>query len=445
MANEYGRGVAPDIAAALAWYAKSAEQGYCPAQRVLAQKYFFGDDVSKNYVQAFRWYESLAQHGHPFAMSVVGLMHRKGWGVTQSTTQAEYWEDQAEEARRRLSRDGEIDWFTPEAVCWWNRTATRSAAVPTLGVRFHLQGHLDPVADLAFSRDGTRLFSAGEGDEAIFVWDLMRGTKQSEVVVPGDPLRIEAHGERVLVRILGKRVAVGRITSGRFEQQDVPDGRVERLPSIRWPLSIIQKVEGHDGAFYVHTPTGQRLESVPPGPSGGPTGFAISPDLKRIVYSTPDGSGTLHVWDVAGAREERRIAAHYPVWIMAVAYSPNGRYVASSGNNMSQVVDATTMRNIRLWDVASGREVRGFLAADGFVMAHTLGFSPDGTRLAAVGTNFKAEHIYVFDVASGLELTRIQPVAGKGENFRALAFSPDSQQLAVAYGSDVFLYALPTP
>lgn len=442
MAYEYGRGVEQDIPAALAWYAKSAERGYCAAELVLARKHFYGDDVAKEHTQAYSRFESLAKKGHELAMSMVAVMQANNWGVTAAAGQAQYWEDRLEElSKGRPDRYEAINWFDPEALCAARTAAPRFATVPTLHEQFRLKGHLDPVIALAFSRDDKRLYSAGEEDEAIIVWDLERRIKQSEVIVPGDPLAIHANGERVLVRVLGKRIAAGRITTGRFEKQNVPGARVPEL--LSWPLSLIEKVEAGGGTYYRDTRTGQRLASIPPGPGGSPTGIALSPDLSWIVYSTPDSSGRLHVWNVAAAREERRIAAHYPVWIMSVAYSPDGRYVAASGNNLSQVGGATTLRNIRLWDVAAGQEVRGFFAADGgMLIAENLIFSPDGARLAAVGVDFKALCIYVFDVASGRELARIAAGTDDVMQFREMAFSSDGKWLAAARGTDIYLYSL---
>jgi len=56
-ANYYGRyGVQPNAVKAAKWYLKAAKKGYGPAQSRLANLYFLGQGVKKNYVEAYVWY-----------------------------------------------------------------------------------------------------------------------------------------------------------------------------------------------------------------------------------------------------------------------------------------------------------------------------------------------------------------------------------------------------
>jgi WD40 repeat protein len=92
-----------------------------------------------------------------------------------------------------------------------------------------------------------------------------------------------------------------------------------------------------------------------------------------------------------------------------VAYSGDGKILASSGG-----------RVIRLWDPATGRDLGQFPGDRGFAL------SPDGTLLAADAA-FDRGLVLIWDTRSGKELHRLS--AHHAEVF-ALAFSPDGKQLA---------------
>ncbi|MBS1788481.1 MAG: PD40 domain-containing protein [Acidobacteria bacterium] len=115
---------------------------------------------------------------------------------------------------------------------------------------------------------------------------------------------------------------------------------------------------------------------------------------------------------VFAQRPELAIQTGHSARVNAVAYSPNGRIIASGG------VDQT----IKLWDVETGLELRTLRGHTAAVQA--LAFSPDGRLLASGGTD---NIINLWDVQSGrVERT----LEGHQMTVTSLAFSADGKTLA---------------
>ncbi|HKB40175.1 MAG TPA: PQQ-binding-like beta-propeller repeat protein, partial [Gemmataceae bacterium] len=100
--------------------------------------------------------------------------------------------------------------------------------------------------------------------------------------------------------------------------------------------------------------------------------------------------------------------------VYTVAFSPDGKRLASGSN-----------REVKVWDAATGKEVFTYSIRGSNV--YGLAFSPDG-KLLALGIS---RDVKVLDAATGKELLWIK----NGPNFLfRMAFSPDSKRLAVAAG-----------
>ena len=88
---QLGNGVAQDLAAAAAWYRKSAEQGMAIPQYNLALLYREGFGVEQSYENAFYWLIKAAQQGLANAQYDLGLMREYGHGTAKDDGDAIRW------------------------------------------------------------------------------------------------------------------------------------------------------------------------------------------------------------------------------------------------------------------------------------------------------------------------------------------------------------------
>lgn len=96
-----------------------------------------------------------------------------------------------------------------------------------------------------------------------------------------------------------------------------------------------------------------------------------------VLFSKPIG---------AAEKPEIFVQLGHSSSILSIAFSPDGRYLASGSEDMT----------IKLWDVSTGREIRMFWGHG--VGVASVAFSPDGRHIAS-GSRDKA--INLWDTANG--------------------------------------------
>ena len=193
-----------------------------------------------------------------------------------------------------------------------------------------------------------------------------------------------------------------------------PDGKLLALESSRKD----DKVTLRDVS------TGKSIANLPPY-DHVVEAWALSPDGRLLAFESPNN--TIVLWDIPSRKQHVATApAHrqdeeFP-WMkatLALAFSPDGRLLASGGN-----VDYL----VKLWDVVSGEHVATFpaLAFGGGITS--LAFSPDGKRLAAYDAGGT---VRLWDVASREHVATIDAHEnGSWANSKEVAFSPDGRLLA---------------
>ncbi|MGH3872112.1 MAG: TIR domain-containing protein [Pseudonocardiaceae bacterium] len=145
---------------------------------------------------------------------------------------------------------------------------------------------------------------------------------------------------------------------------------------------------------------------------------AFSPD-GSLVAAGSQTDGTIRLWDSVSGQElanlpagTRREGAKEPPTVTDVVFSPDGKTLVSN---------AIAADGLRLWDVATRRELAVFPA-----FGSTITLSPNGMVLAVGGLESNVE---LWDVASR---TQLATLTGHQNFVNSIAFSPDGQLLATA-------------
>ncbi len=250
-----------------------------------------------------------------------------------------------------------------------------------------LKGPHNEITSIAFSPDGKHVAATALVHTAVFLWDT-------------------ASGKRLCDDAGHDGAQVGRLEYS-------ADGRVLTSCCADWTLRQWDAATGRQL---------RRIELRQPGSHGA----ALAPDGKSLAAGT--WAGNLRICDREG-KELRSWKAHAgkpgATWVTAVAYSPDGKTLASTGSD----------RAVVLWDPATGHELRRFTVEGEGEYPSDVIFSPNGRWLAAIA---RGQPVAVWDLTTGKPRELIRPVHGgvggvgnqAGGNIESAAFSPDSRLLA---------------
>jgi WD40 repeat protein/serine/threonine protein kinase len=268
-------------------------------------------------------------------------------------------------------------------------------------------GHRGGLRAAAFSADGRQVYTWGS-DSTLRHWDLVTGKEVLQLPVSANVAAFSSDG-RLALSAIGQSIILWDAETGkqirpfaaRPGQGNANISCLALSHDKRFALS-----GAHDNLVDLWEVSTGKLQRQFSGFKSWVMNVAFTPDGRRAFAGS--GNGVVLGWDVETGLEVNGLTKRGDYFYTNLAFSPDSRTVLLHGRN----------RGLGLWDLSTWQERHPFQGDTR--ITHALAFSPDGRRVASANENT----VFVWDRDTGQELHRYQGFPGR---VRGLVFGPDNK------------------
>ncbi|MFE4873905.1 WD40 repeat domain-containing serine/threonine protein kinase [Streptomyces sp. NPDC056682] len=252
---------------------------------------------------------------------------------------------------------------------------------------------------VAFGLQGTTLVVDGDDTADIELWDVVSHSRPVTLAKSGAVMAVSADGKTLACR--------------------------QHYEGLR-PWNDTDTIHVWDLASRTRTATlSSRMTGV--------RSLALTSDGGTLAVG---GDGVVEVWDLATRAVSANFGATGNVW--ALAFSPDGKTLARCGGTFggNNAGVNTTARSVSLWDVATRVDATPLSGHVGNLWA--VAFSPDGKTLVSSGS----DNIRLWDMSTRTAVAILKN--GRQTNADAVVFSPDGKTLATGNATGAGFWDVPS-
>ena len=274
--------------------------------------------------------------------------------------------------------------------------------------RMNLLGHSNWVMSLSFASDGQQVASVSI-DATACVWSTDLNAEMRTLVRRNVPLTCVTYDPSA------QRMIIGDLQGG-LTICNATDGSIyHEIAAHQYNLSDVEVIPhshliatcGQDHLVKIWNMETGELLRVLKGHTAHIRALAVAPDGRKLYTASEDK--TVRVWDVESGEENHQLKL--PHSQLAMALSPDGSVLATSGTKRIGIWETTNWTNIKQLDGHTH-------------VISSLAFSPDGQILASGGTD---RAICLWNVKAG---KLIHKLLGHSNLVTSLSFNRSGRRLA---------------